>query len=158
MLMRNLNKFAKKIKSSKPPDFIIGDKDDPYLLRWWVIPRNRFFNIYIHEFRKSDNDEALHDHSWINFSYLIDGSYTEHTIKAGGINVKDLRKAGDFKLRLSGKTAHRIELTHGYCTTLFVTGPKYREWGFHCPKKGWVHWEKFCGDQDKGQVGRGCDE
>ena len=26
--------------------------------------------------------------------------------------------------------------------TLFITGKKQREWGFHCPK-GWMHWEKF---------------
>lgn len=156
-MLNLLNKFANKIKSSRAPDFIIGSHEDPYLLRWFVIPRNRFFNIYLHEFRKSDDDRALHDHPWVNFSFLIDGQYTEHTIQAGGVHKKELKKAGDFRFRFSGKFAHRIELSHGYCTTFFVTGPKYRDWGFHCPEQGWIHWEEFCDVADKGKVGKGCD-
>ena len=34
----------------RKPDFVIGGHDDPYMLRWWIIPRNRFFNIYLHKF------------------------------------------------------------------------------------------------------------
>lgn len=156
-MLNLINKFAQRIKDSRPPDFIIGRPGEPYLLRWWLIPRNRFFNVYLHEFWRSDDDRALHDHPWFNFSFLIDGQYTEHTIEAGGINKRELKKAGDFRFRWSGKFAHRIELTHGRCTTIFVTGPKYREWGFHCPERGWVHWKDFCG-VDKGQVGKGCEE
>lgn len=28
--------------------------------------------------------------------------------------------------------------------TLFITGPKVREWGLHCPQD-WRHWRGFCG-------------
>lgn len=34
---------------ARQPDFAIGPTDAPYLLRWWVIPRNRFFNIRVRE-------------------------------------------------------------------------------------------------------------
>ena len=35
-----------------------------YLSRWHIIPRNRYFNIYLHKFVGSDDDRALHDHPW----------------------------------------------------------------------------------------------
>jgi hypothetical protein len=142
---------------ARGPDFIIGGKEDPYLLRWFVIPRNRFFNIYLHNFRRSDDDRALHDHPWANCSILLRGSYTEHSIAAGGVEQRRPLSAGAIRLRLSGRFAHRIELTHGECWTLFITGPRYRQWGFHCPK-GWVHWKKFTATDDAGAIGRGCDQ
>lgn len=143
--------------SARPPHFIIGGTERPYLLRWFLIPRNPVFNIYVHLFMRSDDDRALHDHPWMNLSVILDGQYTEHTIAPGGINVKTVRKAGDWCFRRSGKMAHRVELTHGACWTLFITGPRYRSWGFHCPDQGWIHWERFTAPDDKGAVGKGCD-
>ena len=137
------------------PDFIIGPKSDPYLKRWWIIPRNRFFNIYLHKFLHSDDDRALHDHPWLNVSLLLDGSYTEHTISQGGVHHHTVYKTGDLKFRRA-KAAHRIELHAGTCWSLFVTGPVIREWGFHCPT-GWRIWREFVDDRDSGQVGRGCE-
>jgi hypothetical protein len=141
----------------RAPDVIIGSAFNPYLIRWWVIPRNRFFNVYLHRFMRSDDDRALHDHPWTNLSILLRGTYTEHTIDAGGINVRTERHAGQWKLRLFGSFAHRIELTHGECWTLFITGPRYRHWGFHCPSGGWVHWQRFTAADNPGEVGKGCD-
>ena len=67
---------------------------------------------------------------------------------------------GDIVFR-SGAFAHRIVLgSAGYVPicTLFVTGPRFRQWGFHCDKGlRWVHWKTFCSPKDSGQVGRGCD-
>lgn len=31
----------------RAPDFIIGGRENPYLLRWFVIPRNPLCNIYV---------------------------------------------------------------------------------------------------------------
>jgi len=140
---------------ARTPDFIIGGADNPYLIRWWLIPRNRVFNIYVHCFLRSDDDRALHDHPWVNASILLEGEYTEHTIDAGGIEHRTIRKAGAVKLR-TGKSAHRIELHNGPCWTVFVTGPVYRKWGFHCPQKGWGHYRDFVADHDKGTIGKGC--
>lgn len=141
----------------RAPDFIIGGAERPYLLRWFVIPRNAFLNIYLHQFLRSDDDRALHDHPWGNISILLRGSYIEHTIAQGGIHLRTERRAGQWKIRPLGTHAHRLELHDGYCWTLFLTGPRYREWGFHCPERGWVHWEEFTAPGDKGAVGRGCD-
>lgn len=93
----------------RKPDVVIGGADDPYLERWWIIPHNRFCNLYLHHF---------------------------------------LRRA---------TFTHRIELTNGPVWTLFLTGPKVREWGFHCPQE-WRHWTFFTNPKDGGQAtGRGCD-
>jgi hypothetical protein len=143
---------------SRAPDVIIGGAEDPYMLRRYLIPKNRFFNMYVHKFLRSDGDRALHDHPWWNASWLLVGEYTEHRINAGGVHVKTIRSFGDWVFRPTGKIAHRIELHDGPCWTLFITGPRYREWGFHCPKAGWIHWIKFCDAKDPGAVGPGCGE
>lgn len=140
------------IADRRKPDFIIGDD---YLHRWWVIPRNRFFNVYLHHFMHSDDERALHDHMYWNVSILVAGRYTEHTINAGGVNVRTEYAAGDIKFR-GPKYAHRVELTHGDCWSLFITGPRVREWGFHCPH-GWRHWKEFTDPNDVGKTGKGCE-
>jgi hypothetical protein len=140
---------------SRAPDFLIGKPDDVYMQRWWVIPRNRFFNIYLHHFLRSDDDRALHDHPWWNVSILLQGRYTEHTIAPGGVNHRAEYAAGDVKFRRA-TYAHRIELTAGPCWSLFITGPTIREWGFHCPA-GWRPWREFVDTNNSGNIGKGCD-
>jgi hypothetical protein len=154
-VLNYLKRCTNQLMASRPPDFVIGGEADPYMNRWFVIPRNRLFNIYAHEFIRSDDDRALHDHPWWNLSILLDGSYVEHTIAAGGIHRRDVRKAGDIKFR-GARSAHRIELHEGRCRTLFVTGPKLRDWGFHC-EHGWRPWQIFTKPGDSGQIGRGCE-
>lgn len=145
----------------RAPDFVIGGGDRPYLRRWFILPRNKLFNVYVHQFLRSDDDRALHDHPWVSLSVLLRGGYFEHTIAAGGIERKELLWAGDCRFRSSGKLAHRIELFNGAhgprpCWTLFITGPRYRSWGFHCPQRGWVRWDEFTAPEDSGRVGKGC--
>jgi hypothetical protein len=134
----------------RPPDFVIGGTERPYLRRWWVIPRNRFFNVYLHQFVRSDDDRALHDHPFYCGSRILRGRYLEHTLR--GVFE---RKAGDFVFR-RGTTLHRVELHDGPCWSLFVTGPRYRTWGFACPQ-GWRPWREFVDARDSGAVGKGCD-
>lgn len=122
---------------------IIGaDRNPPYMKRWWVLPRNRIFNIYLHEVGQDDDDRALHDHPWWNASYVIDGGYMEHTIENGGVHVRTPRLPGAFKMRKAAD-AHRLELIEKKAVSLFFTGPYQRKWGFHCPEKGWVRYEEF---------------
>lgn len=149
MIRRWLERFALRRK----PDFIVGDS---YLLRWWVIPRNRWFNIYLHQFRRSDDDRALHDHPWWNCSIVLSGCYDEVMPQA-----TKRRKAGSVVFR-HATARHRLELPvinggQSYCWTLFITGPRVREWGFWCPQ-GFVHWKDFTSPADVGQIGRGCDQ
>ncbi len=158
----------------RPADFIIGGRDAPYLLRWYVTPWSGLYRdvvppqrtlwqnivvrlpaVYVHEFRRSDDDRALHDHPWINCSVLVEGCYVEHTIAAGGVHVRTARQPGAVVFRMPG-AAHRVEIAPGsICRTLFLTGPRVRSWGFHCPR-GWVDWRTFTAADDRGAVGAGC--
>lgn len=148
------------------PHIILGG-DDPYLKRWYVIPRNSRFNIYLHKFCRSDDDRALHDHPWDFWSFILKGGYTEHTADGA------VRRPRFSLAHRKAEHAHRVELDSDCnCTekgrvppglpcqeipawTLFFTTAKRRNWGFHCPR-GWVHWEKFTsGPHGENSVGCG---
>lgn len=147
--IEQMQSWARELMSSRAPDFVIGDD---YLRRWWVIPRNPWVNVYLHEIRKSDDDRAFHDHPWMNTSFLIEGRYIEHTPDG-----RFERTAGDYVIR-GAQQMHRLEVIEGEAAiSLFITGPKVREWGFDCPQ-GWVHWQDFTNEFDSSQIGRGCGE
>ena len=131
----------------RPPDFTI---QNDYLLRWHLVPRNRWFNIYLHNIRHSDDDRALHDHPWWNVSIIIKGSYRELTREG-------LRYWPRWSMIFRSATrAHRLIVPDDSAVwTLFITGRKVRTWGFHCPK-GWIPWTEFVNMDDTGEIGPGC--
>ena len=67
------------------PHFIVGGVKQPYLKRWYIIPRNTFFNIYLHQFLRDDDDRALHDHPSDNLSIILRGSYIEHLTRGAKV-------------------------------------------------------------------------
>jgi hypothetical protein len=145
----------------RKPDFVVGPSGYPYLLRWWVIPRNQCFNIYLHRFMRSDDPRAPHDHPWHNVSILLKGEYLEH-LPEGAVKLrKPWRPWAPWRVYARRATAaHRIELI--VCGrpvwSLFFTGPVIRRWGFHCPK-GWVFWKDFVSTTPGGnEIGKGCGE
>ncbi|MHC9292013.1 hypothetical protein ACRCUN_06070 [Mycobacterium sp. LTG2003] len=131
---------------SGQPHQVIGGLDDPYLLRWYVIPRNPLFNVYLHQFLRSDDDRALHDHPWWFVSLILRGHYDEVTER--GTNR---RRAGSIAFR-PAEWRHRVALIHELvlhqrsgrmlpaaeptpCWTLIVTGRRVRTWGFWCKQQ-----------------------
>jgi hypothetical protein len=138
----------------RPPDFIIGGAARPYLLRWWLIPRNRFMNVYLHNMLRDDDPRALHDHPWVNVSIVLKGGYFEHRQDKPTL----WRGPGSVVFRRA-VAAHRLTLGPGGAPSwsLFITGPTVRQWGFLCPQ-GWKHWKDFCDPDDSGSIGPGCDD
>ena len=142
--------------AAREPDFYIGGREHPYCIRWWVIPRNRFFNIYLHRFMHDDDDRALHDHPWDNCSIPLRSGYYE-------VLRGQMKYRRTFRLYFRrAETPHRVVLLRDTnrvpieSWSLFITGPVRREWGFHCPR-GWRHWKKFVSERDFGDIGRGCE-
>lgn len=141
---------------TRPPDFVIGGTDNPYLLRWHVTPRGEGPACYLHQFRRSDDDRALHDHPYCSTSIILRGQYVEH-LPAG----QWFRRVTGDVVQRDATTPHRVELLRDAdgvevpCWTLFLTGPRLRDWGFHCPQ-GWVPWQVFTDARDAGATGRGC--
>ena len=146
-----LRDWLLKYANKRPPDYIIGPIDNPYLLRWFILPRNKVFNVYLHCFLRSDDDRALHDHPWMNMSWLLLNGYFEHTVN-GSTYIRE----NTLKFRLSGEYAHRIEIINDKVWTLFITGPRYRMWGFYCPN-GWVSYKQFTKTTANQSLSVGCD-
>ncbi len=191
---------------TRPPDFVVqAPNGEVYLNRWHLIPKNRWFNIYLHHFLRSDDDRALHDHPWWNASILLTGEYTEITpgpdeecyycAGTGTANyfttappvacsrcdggrlerrtyIRTSRKAwrpwAPWRVTVRRpETLHRVELVASWATetfyretpiwTLFITGPRLREWGFDCPH-GWRSSEDYLTVTPGGnKIGKGCE-
>ena len=152
----NLIKWFFRFFTGKP-HFYIGGMDDPYMLRWYLFPRNPFFNVYLHKFLRDDDDRAMHDHPWNFLSIMLKGCYREYR-PSGDV----LRTAPSIVYR-PAESIHRVELIcdeNGNdipCWTLVFTGPKIRVWGFWCPQ-GFIEWDKFVDSTDEGNIGKGCDQ
>ena len=153
------NLLVADVAGQRPPNFQVGAHDvaGAYLRRWYLVPRNPVLNVYLHHFLRSDDDRALHDHPWPWASWLLHGRYIEHTIAAGGVHRRHERHVGSLKLALPSR-AHRVEVLPGESGwTLFITGPRVREWGFHCPEQGWIHFKRFTKAGTYGERGPGCE-
>lgn len=149
---------------NRPDATITGNSPlSVYLYRWFVIPRNRWANVYLHVFMRSDDDRALHCHPWCSVSFIIGATgyeeiYARRKWYLFGPVVNYVRTipSGSIVFRRA-RFRHRIVLNgDGMPVTLFLTGPRVREWGFWCPK-GFVHWKKFTAHDDPGRIGRGCE-
>lgn len=141
----------------RKPDLVIGPD---YMHRWYVIPRNRWFNIYLHKIMHDDDDRALHDHPWFSVSFLLKGRLRE-IYRSQHPYLDIVQNLVRYPRRFvpvfrPARFAHRLEVVEP-AWTLFITGPKIRTWGFWCPER-WVPWRDFVNPVDTGKVGRGCGE
>jgi len=129
----------------------------PYMHRYYLIFKDKMtddepsrklpFNAFIHHIVKSDED-GLHDHPWWYFTLILKGGYWEETPKG-----TFWRGPGHF--RLSRPTSlHKLTLpcppnkqTKPTAWTLFIRGPKVRDWGFLDSAGKWVYWETHLKNQ-----------
>ena len=97
---------------------------------------------------------------YINCSLVLEGNYIEVLGDNQRFSFSDrvVRHQGDIIFRMPS-TLHRIELMRSKVdvvmpvTTMFITGPRMRDWGFACPN-GWVDHMTFLNRKDN--YGRGC--
>lgn len=142
-----------KVLLSGRPHQVITNNSAPYLQRWYLIPRNRHCNIYLHRFIASD-DPTCHDHPWWFASLLLHGSYQE--VEPGGVTT---RRRGSIAVRRA-QHRHSVRLPldaagrETPCLSVIVTGRHIRDWGFWCPNLNgtfrFVPWRQFgaggCGE------------
>ena len=123
-----------------PPTRIIENlAGAPYLKRWELRRNHPSFDIYLHQFLRSDDNRALHDHTAASIGIIVCGRYTEWLQG----NRRETRTEGDVIVRRA-MTAHRIEINEAEPApiTIFLRGRKTRDWGFYCPS-GWRHHRDF---------------
>ena len=143
MLLKLLERLGRKR--------IVMDRveNEPYLERYYVFlrERKRFpFNVFLHKFLKSDPDD-VHDHPWPYATLVLKGGYWEWIPHFDTVG----RKIGEYQVwrgpghfRVSkARSFHRIELDPDITAwTLFMPGPKQREWGFMV-RNQWIQWEEY---------------
>ena len=130
---------------------IVYDRVDnePYLERYYLLfrERERFpFNVFLHKFLKSDSDD-VHDHPWPFATLILRGGYWEWRpqFNTQGQKIGEIaRWCGPGSFRTARATTyHRIELDPSVtCWTLFMPGPKQRDWGF-LVRNVWVQREQY---------------
>ncbi len=136
---------------------LVNDRADkePYLERYYLFLKEREnfpFNIFLHKFLKSD-EEDLHDHPWPYLTFILWGGYWEYTSKGLGDKhpIRHWRGPGQFRYQ-PANSLHRIELdkkedgTLRNCWTLFMPGPKLRNWGFDVSGQ-WIPNENYLQDK-----------
>jgi len=145
-LLNKLDKMGRKR--------IIMDRQDkePYLERYYVFLKDRKwfpFNVFLHKFLKSDPTDP-HDHPWAYATLIIKGGYWEWIpqFNSAGEKVSEVplwRGPGSFRIS-KADSFHRIEVEPNIeCWTLFMPGPKKREWGF-IKKNQWIKHDEYFED------------
>jgi len=138
--MTYLSKFLNLLEKLNRKRVIMDRyNNEPYLTRYYLFLKERKwfpFNIFLHNFHRGDLDD-LHDHPWPYITIIIKGGYWEHTPTG-----RHWRAAGS--IRLAGSNSlHRVELQPDTDVwTIFIPGPKLREWGFIKNGK-WVQHEQY---------------
>lgn len=143
----DLKLFCDIVGAIRKPDLIIAPDGLPYLYRWHVIKEGGPAGVKLHIQVASDPERPLHNHPWDNTSVILAGGYRETLCWSEGepdnhnTEVFDRHK-GDVIFRRAGQS-HRLELPYDYpyTMTLFMTGPRVRNWGFWYPT-GFVPYEQ----------------
>src|ERR1700730_1780235 len=61
------------------PHQVVKTEVGTYLYRWFLLPHNRWRNVYLHKFVRSDDPGPLHDHPWDFVSLCLATGYDEIT-------------------------------------------------------------------------------
>jgi hypothetical protein len=111
---------------------IPGNDGKPKFHRFYLLGTGKTFGVFLHHFVESDAPRQFHDHPWSwGISLILRGHYLEERRRRDQSTiVRRYLKPGRINLLLPGMF-HRVELCDGRPVwTLFIHGPKIREWGF----------------------------
>lgn len=138
------------LRGTLAPDEVIGEHK---MLRWWLLPRNRWFSVYVHKHQGND-PRTPHDHPCDNISIRLRGELIEFTPRAGnerstfgrkrvvhdrtvffyhaGMAIERCRLLPLFTFRRA-EQPHRLEIALGCrpCWTLWIRFRNRRRWGYY---------------------------
>lgn len=124
----------------------------PYLVRWHLC-KTRWFRLFLHRILREDHDREPHNHPWPwALSLVLRGGYAEERTTPLGdpqvhpcISRLALATHAVGGLNWIGKRVyHRITSVLPNTYTLFLTGPRTREWGF-LRRGEHVDWREYLG-------------
>ncbi len=125
---------------------------DVYLRRWYLL-ETPWFGLKLHHILRPDADRALHDHPWSFVSLILRGGYTEEVadmhstlrwMPGAWVKRRLTHRAGALNVKRADEL-HRIDVLHGECWTLVVSGRKSRTWGFSDEPGHWQRWNEYLG-------------
>ena len=126
---------------------------EPYLHRYYLLntrwlarwfPRLSY-RIVLHKCVLSDV-EGLHDHPWSWWSKILEGGYWEYVPgDSVGEPQKIWRDPEDGWRSGTSSDFHRLVLPHegAVSWSLFIMGPKEKDWGFQDREGTWVQWREY---------------
>lgn len=132
---KTLNAQTIKIGPTMKTFVILGNNGEPYLTRHVLEERADGSRTYLHIIHQSDA-RIPHDHPWPFRSYIVSGSYIEHTPQG-----QQLFKAGDWNIK-EAEDQHFLEIVEGPVITVLYRGAGGRNWGFYT-EEGWVAHEEY---------------
>lgn len=134
MIEKILNKLFKH-------KLIVNCEKQGYLHRWYIIKTN-LLGIFIHQFIRSDEDRAVHDHPWNFIVIPLYRGYNEYSDK-GKRRVYPILGT---RFRFA-TYKHRVDLIDNKSAwSLFIRFKKVRDWGFW-PSEGFTLWNKWIKDR-----------
>ncbi len=111
---------------------IHGDDGAPKIHRHYLLGTGKTFGVFLHHFVGSDLPTEFHDHPWSwSVSLVLRGGYgEERRLRDDGTVTRRWLGPGALNLIPPG-VFHRVELRDRRpAWTLFLHGPKIRNWGF----------------------------
>lgn len=145
------------------------EENDPYLHRYylfntrWLAPLfpSLSYRLVLHRCVRSDAD-GLHDHPWDWKSLILEGGYWESLPVTTNDPMQDdllappkihrvWRGPGEGWRSCKSTDFHRLELPEGVTESwsLFLMGPKKKDWGFQDRNGQWVQWEEYINHRDR---------
>jgi len=110
-----------------------------YLRRYYIF-KSPWLEVMLHQFFMGDVG-PLHDHPWWSAGIILQNGYLEHVIERG--HGRAYRRLPGHIGHRGGKVLHKVELmpgAEGKVWTLFITGKRYRKWGFQT-ETGWISFQ-----------------
>lgn len=100
-----------------------------YLTRWHLIS-TQWLSVYVHRLDGPDPDRHMHNHPWKALVLVLRGSYSQQTIRPGGIAYR-YTEHSPLRPNHLGEHYHKIVSLRPGTITLCICGPRQaRGWGF----------------------------
>lgn len=143
--MFNLIKKWLLIKEIKSKEGIVHFRRYCLLSTYW-------FNVYIHQILKSDEDNHFHDHPFDFISLILKGSYEEFYSKAPHHLTVFCKKYLPVQVaRHQAEDAHKLTLLTPEVWTLVFTSKRKRTWGYHT-QYGWIDFQNYRELKNEGKL------
>lgn len=134
------------------PSSTIAKDNVKYLTRYYLLLKDfKYFNVYLHHFHSSDLDLGkdnyglLHNHpfAW-SFGFPLINGYLEERRSQNKV-VSKFVSPFTFNF-MTHDDFHRVDLIQNEAWTIFITGPRIKDWCFWDRQtKEYINWKSIPG-------------